>query len=194
MKYKLADGSAILKTVLFSHNLPAGVTPAPQNRLEVSGKQCEIEHPLHLWFFFLKFKTNSSLLKYSRNMMILHHWIHFLHIYSVHIFHFNYLKFISLGRRDFLKSLWVLQIEGCHFFLQGIFSTQGWNPGLHTADRFFTVWAIRQAPNSWQYSINLTFRSNDSCSLPYYRGLELDPKYLLGPYAFMDLSEVNSTM
>ena len=29
---------------------------------------------------------------------------------------------------------------GCHAFLQGIFPTQGLNPGLRHAGRFFTIW------------------------------------------------------
>ena len=33
----------------------------------------------------------------------------------------------------------------CHALLQGIFPTQGLNPGLHIAGRFFTVWATREA-------------------------------------------------
>ena len=32
---------------------------------------------------------------------------------------------------------------GCHALLQGIFPTQGANPG-----RFFTIWATREAPKS----------------------------------------------
>ena len=34
---------------------------------------------------------------------------------------------------------------GCHALLQRIFSTQGWNPGLCIAGRFFTSWATRDA-------------------------------------------------
>ena len=34
---------------------------------------------------------------------------------------------------------------GSHFLLQGIFPTQGWNPGLLIAGRFFTSWATREA-------------------------------------------------
>ena len=34
---------------------------------------------------------------------------------------------------------------GCHALLQGIFPTQGSNPGLPIAGRFFTIWAIREA-------------------------------------------------
>ena len=33
---------------------------------------------------------------------------------------------------------------GCHSHPQGIFPTQGSNPGLHIVDRFFTVWATRE--------------------------------------------------
>ena len=36
---------------------------------------------------------------------------------------------------------------GCHVLRQGIFPTQRWNPGLHTAGGFFTVWATRKALN-----------------------------------------------
>ena len=32
---------------------------------------------------------------------------------------------------------------------QGIFPTQGSNPGLHIADRFFTSWAAREAQEYW---------------------------------------------
>ena len=36
---------------------------------------------------------------------------------------------------------------GCHFFLQGIFLTQGSNPGLpHCRQTHFTIWATRVAP------------------------------------------------
>ena len=34
---------------------------------------------------------------------------------------------------------------GCHFFLQGIFPTQGLNQVSCTAGRFFTIWAPREA-------------------------------------------------
>ena len=36
--------------------------------------------------------------------------------------------------------------EGCHFLLQGLFPTQGLNPGLLTAGRFFTVLATQEVP------------------------------------------------
>ena len=35
---------------------------------------------------------------------------------------------------------------GCHALLQGIFLTQGSNPSLLLAGRFFTFWATREAP------------------------------------------------
>ena len=35
---------------------------------------------------------------------------------------------------------------GCHALFQGIFPTQGLNPGLQIAGGFFTVWATREAP------------------------------------------------
>ena len=35
--------------------------------------------------------------------------------------------------------------EGCHSLLQWIFPTQGLNPGLLIAGRFFTIWATREA-------------------------------------------------
>jgi len=35
---------------------------------------------------------------------------------------------------------------GCHSLLQGIFLTQGLNPGLSLAGRFFTIWTTREAP------------------------------------------------
>ena len=48
---------------------------------------------------------------------------------------------------------------GCHGLLQGIFPTQGLNPGLRTAGGFFTIWATREAPRGsngprsrWQQS------------------------------------------
>ena len=33
---------------------------------------------------------------------------------------------------------------GCHFLLHEVFPTQGSNPGLHIADRGFTVWVTRE--------------------------------------------------
>ena len=38
---------------------------------------------------------------------------------------------------------------GCHALIQGIFPTQGSNPGLLTADGFFTSWATREAQEHW---------------------------------------------
>ena len=38
----------------------------------------------------------------------------------------------------------------CHFLLQGIFPTQGSNPGLPHCSRLFTVWATREAPSLWR--------------------------------------------
>ena len=38
---------------------------------------------------------------------------------------------------------------GCHALLQGIFPTQGSNPGLPHWGRFFTVWATREAQEKW---------------------------------------------
>ena len=35
--------------------------------------------------------------------------------------------------------------SGCHFLLQGIFPTQGSNPGLQHYRRFFTIWAATEA-------------------------------------------------
>ena len=47
---------------------------------------------------------------------------------------------------------------GCHALLQGIFPTQGLNPG------FFTVWATREAPEAKKYykknSVSLSVVSN----------------------------------
>ena len=37
---------------------------------------------------------------------------------------------------------------GSHFLLQGIFLTQGLNPGLCTAGRFFPIWATGKTHNS----------------------------------------------
>ena len=37
---------------------------------------------------------------------------------------------------------------GCHFLLQRIFPTQGWNPGLLQAGGFSTIWATREALNT----------------------------------------------
>ena len=34
---------------------------------------------------------------------------------------------------------------GCHAILQGLFPTQGLNPGLPVADGFLIVWAIKEA-------------------------------------------------
>ena len=42
---------------------------------------------------------------------------------------------------------------GCHFLLQGIFPTQGYEPGTCTSGRFFTNWATREA----QVSVKDTF-------------------------------------
>ena len=39
-------------------------------------------------------------------------------------------------------------VWGCHGFLQGIFPTQGSNPGLPLVGSFFTIWATRKAWNS----------------------------------------------
>ena len=36
----------------------------------------------------------------------------------------------------------------CHSLLQGIFPTQGLNPGLLITGRFFTIWARREEANS----------------------------------------------
>ena len=42
---------------------------------------------------------------------------------------------------------------GCHVLLQGIFPTQGSNPGLPHSGEFFTVWATREALRiEWYYS------------------------------------------
>ena len=41
---------------------------------------------------------------------------------------------------------------GTHSFLQRIFLTQGLNPALLTAGRFFTVWATREAHKPWATS------------------------------------------
>ena len=38
---------------------------------------------------------------------------------------------------------------GCHSLLQGIFPTQESNLGLPSAGKFFTVWATREAPNTY---------------------------------------------
>ena len=39
---------------------------------------------------------------------------------------------------------------GCHALLQGIFPTQGSNPGLCIAGKFFTVWGTREALVKWE--------------------------------------------
>ena len=39
---------------------------------------------------------------------------------------------------------------GCLALLQGIFPTQGLNPGLHIAGRFFAVWATRDHNKLWK--------------------------------------------
>ena len=38
---------------------------------------------------------------------------------------------------------------GCHALLQGVFPTQGSNPGLHIVGGFFIVWATREAQETW---------------------------------------------
>ena len=44
---------------------------------------------------------------------------------------------------------------GCHFLLQGIFPTQGSNPGLPHCRRHFTVWATREAhPPLWMWELD----------------------------------------
>ena len=53
---------------------------------------------------------------------------------------------------------------GCHGFLQGIFLTQGSNPGLPHCRRFFTVWATRKA---LIYSDYLTLAANFYVALAY---------------------------
>ena len=40
---------------------------------------------------------------------------------------------------------------GIRFLLQGIFPTQGSNPGLLIAGRFLTDWAIKEAPGQLRY-------------------------------------------
>ena len=35
---------------------------------------------------------------------------------------------------------------GCYFLLQGVFQTQGSNPGLLIKGRFFTIYPTREAP------------------------------------------------
>ena len=44
---------------------------------------------------------------------------------------------------------------GSHFLLQGIFPTQGLNPGLLIVGRFFTIWAIREAQGTDENLKNL---------------------------------------
>ena len=39
---------------------------------------------------------------------------------------------------------------GCHALLQGIFPTQGSNPGLCIASKFFTIWGTREARVKWE--------------------------------------------
>ena len=39
---------------------------------------------------------------------------------------------------------------GCLAFFQGIFPTQGLNPGLHIAGRFFAIWATRDHNKLWK--------------------------------------------
>ena len=46
---------------------------------------------------------------------------------------------------------------GCYAFLQGIFPTQGLNPGLlHCRQIFFTIWATREAQEKAQSTFNPT--------------------------------------
>ena len=51
---------------------------------------------------------------------------------------------------------------GCHALLQGMFPTQGSNPGLLNCRRFFTNWATREAQLHvrWDHMNLLTFRSS----------------------------------
>ena len=46
---------------------------------------------------------------------------------------------------------------GCHALLQGIFPTQGSNPGLPHSGGFFTVWATRKDRKSFMYIHNYCF-------------------------------------
>ena len=50
----------------------------------------------------------------------------------------------------------------CHFLLQGIFPTQGPNPGLQHCSRFFTVKATREAHKIWITNENLLWSTGNS--------------------------------
>ena len=50
---------------------------------------------------------------------------------------------------------------GCHLLLQGIFPTQGLNPGPHNAGRCFTIWATREVKNCSYTVISLIMRETD---------------------------------
>ena len=59
---------------------------------------------------------------------------------------------------------------GCHALLQGMFPTQGPNPGLLHCRRFFTDWATREAQlhYRWDHMNLLTFRSSWSTKWQFH--------------------------
>ena len=50
---------------------------------------------------------------------------------------------------------------GCHALLQGIFPTQGQNPGLHIAGGFFTIWGTGKSPEPQGKPMKLTRWGSD---------------------------------
>ena len=52
---------------------------------------------------------------------------------------------------------------GCHSLLQGIFLTQGWNPGLLHGRWYFIIWVTREAPSYKRYVF--TILSSIACSI-----------------------------
>ena len=60
---------------------------------------------------------------------------------------------------------------GCHALLQGIFPTQGSNPGLPPFNRFSTTWATREAPVRSLGALKFTCRQKSPTSS--WRGLGL---------------------
>ena len=52
--------------------------------------------------------------------------------------------------------------EGCHVLLQGIFPTQGLNPGLSIVGRFFTIWTTREITHFYFIPLFLPSSNKDS--------------------------------
>ena len=54
---------------------------------------------------------------------------------------------------------------GCHFLLQGIFPTQGWNLGLLYCSSRFTVWATREVHIRSKLGHNKIYRQISLCMM-----------------------------